>query len=44
MIYADQIGEPLREIEVIPLEEPDPTRIPEEAPSEPVKEPEKVPA
>lgn len=45
MIYADQIGEPLREIEVIPLEEPDPSRVPQETPApEPIREPEKVPA
>lgn len=37
-----RIGERIKEIEVRPLEEPDPTFVPEEAPArerEPVKEP-----
>jgi hypothetical protein len=43
-----EIGEPIREIEVAPVEEPvpefAPLQEPEEAPAEPVQEPERVPA
>lgn len=43
-----EIGEPMREIEVTPLEEPvpdfAPVRAPEEAPAEPVRQPVRVPA
>ena len=43
-----EIGEPMREIEVTPIEEPvpdfAPIRAPEEAPAEPVRQPERVPA
>ena len=34
-----QIGEPLRIIEVEPLEEPVPEKVPFEQPADPVKEP-----
>jgi hypothetical protein len=42
-----KIGKEIREIEVVPLEEPDPTSVPSEpspSPSEPIREPEKTPA
>lgn len=43
-----EIGEPMREIEVTPIEEPvpdfAPVHEPEESPAEPVREPERVPA
>ncbi len=41
---ATSIGEPQREIEVVPLEEPVPREIPTEVPAEPVREPDGVPA
>ena len=43
-----EIGDPLREIEIQPVEEPVPSTVPErepaEAPTEPTKEPARVPA
>jgi hypothetical protein len=43
-----EIGEPMREIEVTPIEEPvpdfAPAEEPHEAPARPVREPERVPA
>lgn len=38
------IGKPIREIEVVPLEEPDPTYVPQEQPIDPIKRPDKEPA
>lgn len=43
MVYADRIGKPRRVIEIEPLEEPDPTRIPEPEPTEPIEIPEPAP-
>ena len=43
-----EIGEPMREIEVTPIEEPvpdfAPSEEPAESPAEPVRKPERVPA
>jgi hypothetical protein len=39
-----EIGDPIREIEIVPLEEPVPSEVPTEAPSEAPAEPERVPA
>jgi hypothetical protein len=39
-----EIGDPIREIEVTPIEEPVPDFAPAESPAEPVREPERVPA
>lgn len=41
IITGDNIGEPKRVIEIRPLEEPNPTKVPQEAPA-PKKEPVKV--
>lgn len=37
------IGKPIRRIEIVPVEEPDPTYVPDE-PAVPVEQPEKEPA
>ncbi len=39
-VRATSIGEPQREIEVVPVEDP----VPREVPAEPAPEPERVPA
>jgi hypothetical protein len=43
-----EIGDPLREVEIQPVEEPVPSTVPEQEPAEapraPTREPEKVPA
>lgn len=36
-IRSDNLGDPIREIDVQPIEIPDPTFVPQEEPREPVK-------